>query len=207
MLTKSQTDLEKKEEIFKDKKELYSHIQKIRERADYIRAVKKAPKFPFNYISHFKTERGNRYTIILTPTDKKRGGLINPLLSVYTKLNTDEGEYMLRYDMVWNHVIVFTPHFFSRYRSRFLKNDELSAKEVIDTFAKRNMNVANSKTDEKEFVGACKDGYIHIRIKDKELSIAVTFIGFDTLSRWRTEETESLLEVIKKHENYVIVNK
>ena len=70
MITKTLTDIEKKEEIFKDREELYSHILSIRERADYIRAVKKAPRFPFNYITHFKSRRGNRYTIIVTPTDK-----------------------------------------------------------------------------------------------------------------------------------------
>jgi hypothetical protein len=207
MITKTLTDIEKKEEIFKDREELYSHILSIRERADYIRAVKKAPRFPFNYTTHFKSRRGNRYIIIVTPTDKKRGGLENPLFSVYTKLTAEEVDYILRYDMVYKHVIIFTPHFFSRYRERYLKAENLTAGEVIDTFTKRNFNVANSKKEGEEYIGTCKDGYIHLREKDKGVSVAVTFIGFDTLSRWKKEETGSLLEVIKRHEDYVTVNK
>ena len=96
MITATQTDIEKKDEIFKDKEDIRYHIDTILQRADYQRKVKKATKFPFNYTTHYKTKRGNRYTIILTPTDKKRGGLVNPLLSIYTKLIAGEGEYMLR---------------------------------------------------------------------------------------------------------------
>ncbi len=201
MITTTQTDIEKKDEIFKDKEDIRYHITTILQRADYQRKVKKATKFPFNYTTRYKTKRGNRYTIILTPTDKKRGGMVNPLLSIYTKLTTSEGEYMLRYDMVLERVMIYTPHFFYRYRTRFLKDDNISAKEVIDLFAQRNFNVSFGKLEDGERVGACKDGYIYIRTKDEGVSVAVTFISFDMLREEQLVDVEKLLEIIKKHED------
>ena len=201
MITTTQTDIEKRDEIFKDKEDIQYHITTILQRADYQRKVKKATKFPFNYITHYKTKRGNRYIIILTPTDKKRGGLSNPLLSIYTKLTAYEGEYMLRYDTLFEHVMIYTPHFFSRYRTRFLKDEKISAQEVIDLFAQRNFNVSWSKQECGERVGACKDGYIFIRTKDKGISVAVTFVSFDMLREEQLVDVGELVEIIKKHED------
>lgn len=200
MITKSLTDLEKKKEIFKDSYEINGQLTKILQRPDYIRAVKKASKFPFNYISHFKTSRGNRYTIILTPTNKKREGLTNPLTSIYTKLSTEEGTYMLRYDTIMYSVTIYTPHFFSRYRSRFLKEGDLSTEEVIDTFAKRNFNIVNSRGDGEEYIGACTDGYIYLKVKDEGVNIAVTFVSFDMLRDKQKEKIDILLDFIKRIE-------
>lgn len=207
MITKTQTDIEKKREVFRDSYEINEQLTKIIQRSDYVRAVKKAPKFPFNYTTHFKSKRGNRYTIILTPLDKKKGGLENPLTSIYTKLSTEEGVYMLRYDSVKYNLTIYTPHFFSRYKSRFLKEDSLSPEEVIDTFAKRNFNLVRSTEAGEEYIGTCTDGYIHLKHKEGGVTIAVTFVSFDMLRKEQTDKTEILLDFIKKHEEFVTLNK
>lgn len=196
MLTKTQTDIEKKEELFKDREELQRQLSSIAQRADYIRACKKAKRFPFDFVAHYKSTRGNRYTITLTATDKRRGS-INPLISIYTILETEEGKYMLRYDIVRNHVNIFTPHFFKRYRERLLKRDTASADETIATFARNNPNTATLRGGE---VQTCTEGYILAKDIDRESSVCVTFISFDMLREEQAETSEGLLEIIKKHE-------
>ena len=196
MLTKTQTDIEKKEELFKEREELLSQFSSILKRADYVRGCKKATRFPYYHTAHYKSKRGNRYTLILEATDKRKGSS-NPLISVYTTLETEEGKYMLRYDMIREHVNIFTPHFFKRYRERFLKQGTASADEVITTFARRNPNVAATKG---EGVQTCNDGYILSKGIDNELAIAVTFLSFDMLREEQAETSERLLEVIRKHE-------
>lgn len=196
MLTKTQTDIEKKEELFKDRRELLGQLSSIVQRAEYIRGCKKAKSFPFFYTAHYKSSRGNRYSIIIEATDRKKGSL-NPLFSIYTILQTEEGKYMLRYDLVKEHVNIFTPHFFKRYRERFLKREAPSTDEVIATFQKRNPNTAGG---EEGKVQTCNDGYILSKEIDKELSVCVTFVSFDMLQEGQTSTAEKLLEVISKHE-------
>lgn len=196
MLTKTQTDIEKKEELFKDGGELLNYLPTLVNRADYVRTCKKATRFPFDFEAHYKSKRGNRYKIVLTATDKRKGST-NPLVSVYTTLETEEGRYMLRHDVIKHHVNIFTPHFFKRYRERFLKRDTASAEETITTFARRNPNIAANK---EEGVQTCNDGFILSKGIDSELSISVTFLSFDMLREEQTETSESLLEVIRKHE-------
>lgn len=196
MLTKTQTDIEKKEELFKEKEELLSQFSTILKRADYVRGCKKATRFPYYYTAHYKSKRGNRYTLILEATDRKKGSA-NPLISVYTTLETEEGKYMLRYDLIRNHVNIFTPHFFKRYRERFLKRDTDSADETIATYHRRNPN--NAATNGGD-VQTCNDGYILSKEVDSELSVCVTFVSFDMLRGEQALTSEKLLDIIKKHE-------
>ncbi len=206
MLINELSDIEKKEEIFKDKKDLELHLPTILQRPDYIRAVKKASVFPFNYTTNYKSKRGNRYIIIITPTDKKLGGLLSPLFSVYTRMETKNGVYMLRYDMVKEHVTSFTPHFFSRYRSRFKNDSNLNTEKLIDTFAKRNFCWFADNTGQQEIFGTCRDGYIVFRNKDKGLSVAVTFVSFEMLRTEQKEIADSLLEKLKKRDKLIYNN-
>lgn len=193
------SDIEARQELQKDRQGLIGFIPSILERADYRRRVKKATRFPFNYTATFKSSRGNKYKVILTPTDKKKGAA-NPLLSVFTSLDKKEGTYILRYDMVTEHVSIFTPHFFKRYRERFIKDEALSSEEVRDKFLLRNFNITvNSKT-EKETVGTCLDGYIYIRNKDRNTSICVTYVSPDLLTEEQKENRADLLQSIKEHE-------
>lgn len=196
MLTKTQTDIEKRDELHKDRGELLRQSLAITQRADYIRACKKAKSFPFDYMAHYKSRSGNRYTIIVTPTDRKKGSS-NPLFSYYTTLETDEGRYMLRYDMVTNHVNIFTPHFFKRYRERLLKSSTASAEEVITTFARRNPNTAQTMGGD---IKTCNEGYILGKGIDKDVSVCVTFLSFDMLKGQQVETSEKLLEIINQHE-------
>lgn len=199
MVLNTFSDIEARQELQKDKGELKRFFPSITERADYKRRVKKATRFPFNYIATFKSSRGNRYRVILTPTDKKRGAT-NPLLSVFTALDTKEGTYILRYDMITENVTIFTPHFFKRYRERFLKDEALSSEEVREKFLLRNFNITvNSKT-EKESVGTCLDGYIFIRNKDRNTSVCVTYVSPDLLTDEQQGNRAALLQSIKEHE-------
>ena len=196
------TDIEKRQDIQKDRRDLIDFFETILQRADYRRKVKKATHFPFVYIATFKSRRGNRYKVIVTPTDKK-SGLTNPILSVYTSLDTKEGTYILRYDWVLDHVSIFTPHFFRRYRERFLKDEALSSEEVRDKFLLRNQNLSSGNGKVAEDIGTCRDGYIYIRRKDINTNVCVTFVSPEMLTDEQQRDRAALLEVIKKHEERV----
>lgn len=202
MVLDTATDIEKRQDIQKDRRDLIDFFETILQRADYRRKVKKATHFPFVYIATFKSRRGNRYKVIVTPTDKK-SGLTNPILSVYTSLDTKEGTYILRYDWVLDHVSIFTPHFFRRYRERFLKDEALSSEEVRDKFLLRNQNLSSGNGKVAEDIGTCRDGYIYIRRKDINTNVCVTFVSPEMLTDEQQRDRAALLEVIKKHEERV----
>lgn len=202
MVLDTATDIEKRQDIQKDRRDLIDFFETILQRADYRRRVKKATHFPFVYIATFKSRRGNRYKVIVTPTDKK-SGLTNPILSVYTSLDTKEGTYILRYDWVLDHVSIFTPHFFRRYRERFLKDEALSSEEVRDKFLLRNQNLSSGNGKVAEDIGTCRDGYIYIRRKDINTNVCVTFVSPEMLTDEQQRDRAALLEVIKKHEERV----
>ena len=197
------SDIEARKDIQKDRDELIRFFDSVIERAEYQRKVKKATRFPFTYIATFKSSRGNRYKVLFTPTDKK-SGLKNPILSVYTSLEKEEGTYILRYDWVKNNVAIYTPHFFRRYRERFLKDEALSSGEVRDKFLLRNQNVTSSSIEEGEDIGTCKDGYIYIRRKDKHTNICVTFVSPDLLTEEQLKDRTELLKVLREHEEKVL---
>lgn len=199
MLTTIGTDIEKRIEIQKDKNEIISFMESVVNRPDYIRRAKKSIRFPYNYEASFKSKRGNRYNCIFTITDKKKS-IRNPLFSVSTSLDTDEGTYVLRYDIVIGSVAIITPHFFKRYRERFLKDDIISPEEVRNKFLKRNFNVSIQNKEVGDAVASCKDGYIYARLKDDKTIIYVTFVSFEMLSNEQLKVQSDLLEVIREHE-------
>lgn len=199
MLTTIGTDIEKRIEIQKDKNEIISFMESVVNRPDYIRRAKKSIRFPYNYEASFKSKRGNRYNCIFTITDKKKS-IRNPLFSVSTSLDTDEGTYVLRYDIVIGSVAIITPHFFKRYRERFLKDDIISPEEVRNKFLKRNFNVSIQNKELGDAVASCKDGYIYARLKDDKTIIYVTFVSLEMLSNEQLKVQSDLLEVIREHE-------
>ncbi len=199
MLIDVLNDIEKKTEVMKDKDQIRSFIPSIFQWPDYKRKVKKALNFPFNYIAHFKSKRGNSYQIYITPTDKKKGA-DNPLVGVYTRMQSKEGIYVARYDIVKDHITLFTPHFFKRYRERFLKDDEMDMDEVIKTYLKRNPNQFSTP---RETFTVCNDGAIFIKEVDKQMCIGVTFVSNDMQRDEQKEEWEKALEELGDFEDYI----
>ena len=201
MLTTIGTDIEKRLEIQKDKSEIISFMVSVVNRPDYKKKKKKSIRFPYNYEASFKSKRGNRYNCIFTITDKK--SIINPLISVSTTLDTDKGTYVLRYDVVIGSVAIFTPHFFKRYRERFLKDDIISPEEVRKKYLKRNPIVTITNKEVGDAVASCKDGYIYARLKDDRTIIYVTFVSLDMLSDEQLKTHSGLLEKIRKYEDLI----
>ena len=209
MITDNFTDIELRDELFKHKRDIISQLSKVVLRPDYIRTVKKAAKFPFNYLSPYKSSRGNRYIIMLTPTDRKRGAS-NPLTIVYTKLQKKEGIYAIRYDIVNNHITIFSPHFFSRYRTRFLKNEDYKTDILIDKYMQRNANLSVTKDSglpNEVMVGACEDGLVFVKRITDGVSIALTFVSKDLLKDGQIPQNEQLLKIITEHLEEIQPNK
>lgn len=196
MLTKYQTDEEKRNEILSERDEIIEQFRRIVLRAEYIRACKKAKSFPFYYLAHYKSKKGNRYTIITEATDRKKGSS-NPLMSVFTTMDAEEGRYMFRFDTYRNQVNIFTPHFFKRYRERFLKDDKMSTDEIMLSFNKRNPNLPKDP-DKGIYVG--RDGYILAKNKCEGMDVCVTFVSFDMLKGDQIERFNSGVDLIERYE-------
>lgn len=201
MLTETMTDTEKKDEILKDKDFITTQLEKIVSRKDYVRTVKKAPFLPYDYVASFKTPRGNRYTAVLTIRDRRKS-LVEPLVSIYTKLSTSEGLYMIRMDFSTGGIIIYTPHLFSRYRERHLKDESLSSEDVMDLFARRNISIVEG-SGTNAHVGACRDGYLYLKHKEEDIMVAVTFIDHEDLNDTKKDITTPLLEQVKRYEEVV----
>lgn len=196
MITKYHTDIEKRDELFKDRFEIMEYANKVvSERKEYIRGYKTAKRFPYYYSTHYKSRTGNRYTVTLTATDKKKGGS-NPILSFYTTMDTEEGKYMFRYDIINNVITMFTPHFFKRYRERFLNNENLSVDRIIELFDRN--NIAKAKTDE-EGVWIGSDGYFMGKSVADGLDICVTYVSFRMLREDQLDRTEQGLAAIRQY--------
>lgn len=195
MITKHHTDIEKRDELLKDRFELIIYGHAVVKRKEYVRGYKKAKRFPYYYETHYKSKTGNRYVVTLTATDNKKGA-INPIMSYFTTMDTDEGKYMFRYAVIQNVITMFTPHFLKRYRQRYLKNDNMSVDEVMRTFD-RNNKVKSRPDLNTEGVWIGRDGYFIGKSVDN-LDICVTYVPFDMLRENQLDNAERGLENLKK---------
>ena len=78
-------------------------------------------------------------------------------------------------------ILIFPPHFFSRYRERFIKNNNITTQQVIIKYFKNNLIITvklNNK--DKTFMGSCNDGIVFGEY-DNELVFIKTFISRDML--------------------------
>lgn len=132
---------QRQEEFFYDMHNLLlPHLIKVYDKRAK-RAILKTTKFPviFNPV-YFTSKRQNRWIIMYYAIDKKLAH--DACCVILLTVNTPEGVYVYRKDMGPSNMLitVYPPHFFSRYRSRQLKDDSLTTEEVIIKFFKNNFD-------------------------------------------------------------------
>ncbi len=141
MLTRTMTYKQMQEEFFYDMHNLLlPHLIKVYDKRAK-RAILKTTKFPiiFNPV-YFTSKRQNSWIIMYYAIDKKLAH--DACCVILLTVNTPEGIYVYRKDLGPSNMLitVYPPHFFSRYRSRQLKDDSLTTKEVIVKFFKNNFD-------------------------------------------------------------------
>lgn len=150
------------------------------------RAIIKSTRFPmiFNPIHYFSRKTNNDWFIFYYAVDKKLAE--DAACIAVTQVQTDEGTYVYEYVVAGDHNIhVFPPHFFSRYRSRFLKDDTMSKQELINQFIKNSyigiMHI--TPTGQEKCALSFQDGYAigDIISRKEHIYILKTFISKDML--------------------------
>lgn len=150
------------------------------------RAIIKSTRFPmiFNPIHYFSRKTNNDWFIFYYAVDKKLAE--DAACIAVTQVQTDEGTYVYEYVVAGDHNIhIFPPHFFSRYRSRFLKDDSLGKQELINQFIKNSyigiMHI--TPTGQEKCALSFQDGYAigDIISRKEHIYILKTFISKDLL--------------------------
>lgn len=150
------------------------------------RAIIKSTRFPmiFNPIHYFSRKTNNDWFIFYYAVDKKLAE--DAACIAVTQVQTDEGTYVYEYVVAGDHNIhIFPPHFFSRYRSRFLKDDSLGKQELINQFIKNSyigiMHI--TPTGQEKCALSFQDGYAigDIISRKEHIYILKTFISKDML--------------------------
>ena len=137
---------------------------------------------------------GNEWIIIVT-RDMKETPV--PMISTYTTMQSPEGIYAvqpLSSDEIGTEVSIFTPHFFRRYRERMGLGDELTTRQLIRRYMKRNLNGHIQKQPYKykehtSWMMSVKDGvalgyYVSLR-----LMMMKTFVTRDMAYAGRQERS------------------
>lgn len=92
-------------------------------------------------------------------------------------------------------IVVYTPHLFSRYRERFLKDEDLSNEEVVNRFFEKNARAYGTDISEELMPGsveledksktkiayASEDGVAFGVVVEKEVIVMKTFVAYDML--------------------------
>lgn len=138
--------------------------------------VLKSRTFPV--IRHYECStigRKNRFFVKLMAT--KRGDYSNPYMESYCIYSRPEGLYCAILGHVEGFTVIMPPHFFSRYRERVVRDEQISGTDLIHLFMRRywHFYFANFPTDGREvfdtiedvlaaekvdLIGICTDGLV-----------------------------------------------
>ncbi len=156
---------------------------------------------------HSKTTSLN-HCILMSSLGKKDFKEKGPFYVIYSYFYKDYGLYAFLFlSQKELNMAVYTPHFFDRYRERFLKDPTMDKMKVIERFFTYNglsdiVFVKNEKY-QNSFFGRCKDGVVlGTRYSDKIIEIK-TFLSDDELKDeqidWSNHTFESLRKYILEH--------
>lgn len=152
------------------------------------RAIIKSTRFPmiFNPIHYFSKKTNNDWLIFYYAINKKLAE--DAACVAVSEVQTNEGTYVYKYVVAREHnIYVFPPHFFSRYRSRFLKDDTMSKQELINQFIKNSYIgiVLILGTGQDKCALSFQDGYAigDIISRKERIYMFKTFISKDLLRK------------------------
>lgn len=162
-------------------KELHNDARNTMKTVDYRAStfrgvVLKSRTFPV--IRHYECStigRKNRFFVKFMAI--KRGDHSNPYMESYCIYSRPEGLYCAILGHVEGFTIIIPPHFFSRYRERVVRNDQISGTDLIHLFVRRywQFYFANFPADGREVfdemedvlaaekvdrIGVCTDGLV-----------------------------------------------
>lgn len=192
------------EVIMKDKAFIVHKLNDLDKKSErYIK--KKKPKDPFNFKPvHLVSNRGLNYSITITFNGIKDYRAYGATYSIYAYQRKKDGYHVFFYvtEEYSTKFIVYTPHFFNRYRERQLKDITIPMKDVMDIyFCKNSRSINQDQNNEKYPNGIIiktPEG-IGLGVKYNDtIAVAKTFVSIEMLKGAQIEMSESARVTLQK---------
>ena len=167
------TSIEARAEIMRDLPGVLRRVDMQDKR--YRRAVIKATRFPFYFEVEFASKRGNRWVLFFEARSKRDMNDSRVSFVCLTDSRIGLHAFMpttIDGDMF---IVMYPPHFFSRYRDRF--SPDLTGLPLIKRYFRHNYNFS------LDFVA--RDGYKEIHAATKD-GVALGVLGVDNTFLFRT---------------------
>jgi len=199
-------------EMIEDYSNCSLYIQKISNK--YRRAVIKSSKFPVSFkVVEYITKRNNNFLIYLSAHSKRDANSLFRTIVCYYEFNNKIRAIMCTPIEVSPKIIIYTHHFFERYRERFLKSD-ISIIETIKIYFLKNYANAGFFINDNEIKASCHDGYLFLEEISNDVQIAKTFVTREMLfenqrleDKFNIDALEELEEMKKLKEFNYMFNK
>lgn len=202
MITKYMNNKELYKELRNDLPNVWSYVDSVKNK--YQRAIKKSNVFPIEFKPiEYTSPKYNKYYLIFG-AGRKKDWKDTPV-SIICVYDNGKGLSTAKFNKQ-DRISIFPCHFFSRYRSRHLKDDDLSAKDVILHFHTNNANAYGEVVDDDlNFAMTCNDGVMLGTIsEDSSIVVNKTFVGFDMLFDSQDEYKNEFYELLQRYQkNFV----
>ena len=144
-------------------------------------------------------QSGNRFLFCYTAF--KRSDWENPYCNAVMVFDGKGGKYAAVSANSQKAIIIYTPHFFSRYRERVLKDEDISGEELIKRYVSRNTRFIAKPIDEtfakaykkyeddesQTFAAKVNEGNIFLKDYDGKVLVCRTILSDEMLHENQTE--------------------
>lgn len=172
--------------------------------------VKRSTRYPvtaqYEYTSHINK---NRYFFCYSAF--KRSDWKAPHCNVVGVFEGDGGKYAVVSANMKQAVIIYTPHFFSRYRERILGGEDIHGDDLIKRFFRKNQRFTKTEMDERfarayhkyededsvSYAARVNEGNIFLKIYSGNIILCKTILSDDML---RDEQVEAFGKLKEKYE-------
>lgn len=164
----------------------------------YKRLITKSNKFPLYFQpKQWKSKNKNNYLIFFeAQTKKDKDRIIFSIVGLFEKKGINA--FMISNQ---HKIYLYPPHFWKRFRERFLMDERITTIDSIKRFFKFNGNVSLNLLDNNMFEGTVSEGVIFGEIVDG-VHIVKTFVSkemlFDSQKNTMMKASERL-EIYKKY--------
>jgi hypothetical protein len=191
----SVTEIQK--ELSRDFEYCFARIQ--REMNQYRRAIIKSSKFPmcFKPIDYVTPSR-NHFIIFLEAKSKKNAN--DPYITFVGYYLRPEGIYAAMLLPTYGGdktIILYPPHFFERYKQRYLLED-ICTLDAIKTYFRINPTNMLEFVDAKKFRGSCNQGFVFGEMLTSNILVIKTFVSKEMLKGEQVDLNSKLTKQISE---------
>jgi len=196
MIIDRMTDEEIRDEARREYNVVWAHVQRLIPQCR--RPVIKANKFPIYFKPvEYISKRRNHYIIYLEARCK--ADYNNMLVTVICTYDRGGKHALMFVKPPYYDVNIYSPHLFSRYRTRFLKDESISPVEVMNRFFKINPTIHMLFTGDEEIAGVCNEGVLLGIVKDNNIFVWKTYLSFNILFEDQIDFKEGIHEALIKY--------